>query len=138
MTCPVINIWAVIVATVAFWALGALWYSPLLFGKKWQKELGFTDEYLKKGNMAVVFGLSFVLMFIMVIGMNLTLMVHKPEEVTWMNGLRLGIFIGFVFAMATMGINYLYQRRSFVLWLIDGLYIVIGLGIAGIILGAWK
>jgi len=36
------------------------------------------------------------------------------------------------------GINYLYQRRSVILWLIDGFYIVFGLGIAGIILGAWK
>jgi hypothetical protein len=138
MACPVINIWAVIVATIAFWALGALWYSPVLFGKKWQKEVGLSDETLKKSNMTLVFGLSFVLMFIMVLGMSFTLMLHKPENVTWVNGLRLGIFVAIVFSMATMGINYLYQRRSLVLWLIDGFYMIIGLGIAGIILGAWK
>jgi hypothetical protein len=49
-----------------------------------------------------------------------------------------GAFAGFFFSMLTTGINYLYQRRSFVLWLIDGLYVIIGLGIAGIILGAWR
>jgi hypothetical protein len=40
--------------------------------------------------------------------------------------------------MLTMGINYLYQRRSIVLWLIDGIYVVLGLSIAGMILGAWR
>ena len=40
MTYPYINLWAVLVSTVAFWALGALWYSPVLFGKRWQKEVG--------------------------------------------------------------------------------------------------
>ena len=137
MACPVLNIWAVIVAAVAFWALGALWYSPVLFGKMWQKALGFTDEYLKKANMAVIFGLSFLLMAVMVLGMGYTLMVHKPEQVTWSTGLWLGIFVAVVFSMTTMGINYLYQRRSITLWLIDGFYMIFGLGIAGIILGAW-
>jgi hypothetical protein len=37
-----------------------------------------------------------------------------------------------------MGVNYLYQRRSIVLWLIDGIYVVAGLGIAGMILGSWR
>jgi len=138
MACPLINIWAVIVAAVAFWVLGAVWYSPVLFGKRWQKELGFTDEYLKKANMVVIFGLSFVLMFIMVFGLSFTLLAHKPEDVSWLNGMWLGIFVGLIFSMATMGINYLYQRRSLVLWLIDGFYMIIGLGIAGIILGAWN
>lgn len=138
MACPLINIWAVIVSTVAFWALGALWYSPVLFGKRWQKEVGLTDEKLKNTNMVVVFGVSFLLMFVMVFGMNLMLNVHKPEDITWLSGLYLGLFIGIVFSMTTMGINYLYQRRSFVLWLIDGIYITMGLTIAGIILAVWK
>jgi len=137
MVCPLINIWAVLISALAFWALGSLWYSPVLFGKRWQKETGLTDENIKKGNMFMVFGLSFLLMVVMVIGMSITLNVHKPEDVTWKTGLQLGLFIAIFFSMATMGINYLYQRKSVVLWLIDGLYMVFGLAIAGIILGAW-
>jgi hypothetical protein len=138
MACPLINIWAVIVSAVAFWALGALWYSPVLFGKRWQKEVGLSNEKLKNTNMVVVFGVSFLLMFVMVFGLNLTINVHKPEEITWLSGLYMGLFIGLIFSMTTMGINYLYQRRSFVLWLIDGIYITLGLTIAGIILAVWK
>lgn len=31
-----INWLAVIVATIVYFALGALWYSPVAFGKPWQ------------------------------------------------------------------------------------------------------
>ena len=138
MTYPYINVWAVLVSTVAFWALGALWYSPLLFSKRWQKEVGFKEEEIKKTNMVMVFGLSFLIMLLMVWALNFVINSHKAEEVSLWKGLHYGVFTGFFFSMLTMGINYLYQRRSLVLWLIDGFYILLGLGIAGMILGAWR
>jgi len=138
MTYPYINIWAVLVSAVAFWALGAIWYSPVLFSKRWQKEVGFKEEEITKTNMVKVFGLSFLIMLMMVWALNFVINSHKPEEVSLMRGLHYGVFTGFFFSMLTMGINYLYQRRSFILWLIDGFYVILGLGIAGMILGSWR
>jgi uncharacterized membrane protein YagU involved in acid resistance len=74
----------------------------------------------------------------MVWALNFVINSHKAENVNLQMGLIYGVFIGFFFSMLTMGINYLYQRRSFVLWLIDGLYMIVGLGIAGMILGVWR
>jgi hypothetical protein len=138
MTYPFINVWAVLVATLIFWAIGAVWYSPVLFSKRWQKEVGFKEEEIKKTNMAMVFGTSFLLMLFMVWALNFVINSHKPEHVNLQIGLIYGVFIGFFFSMLTMGINYLYQRRSIVLWLIDGVYMILGLGIAGMILGGWR
>jgi hypothetical protein len=138
MVYPSINIWAVLVAAIAFWALGALWYSPLLFSKRWQKEVGLKDEDIKNPNMALIFGGSFILMLLMVWALNFVINSHKPEDVNMYRGFHYGVFTGFFFAMLTNGINYLYQRKSIVLWLIDGFYMVLGLGIAGLILGAWR
>jgi len=138
MSYPYINVWAVLVSTVAFWALGALWYSPVLFSKRWQKEVGFKEEDISKTNMVKVFGLSFLLMLLMVWALNFVINSHNAADVTMLTGLHYGVFTGFFFSMLTMGINYLYQRRSLVLWLIDGFYIILGLGIAGMILGAWR
>jgi hypothetical protein len=138
MAYPFINVWAVLTGTIALWVLGALWYSPILFGKIWQKEVEFKEEAIKKGNVALVFGLSFLLMLFMVWALNFVINSHKPEDVSMFKGLHYGVFTGFFFSMMTMGINYLYQRRSLALWLIDGSYMVIGLGIAGMILGAWR
>ena len=47
---PEINWIAVVVATLSSFALGALWYSPALFGKAWQREVGLTDEQVASGN----------------------------------------------------------------------------------------
>ena len=55
-----LNLWAVLVAAVSGFVLGGLWYSPVLFGRAWQREAGLSDEQLKGTNMVFVFGLSFV------------------------------------------------------------------------------
>lgn len=138
MVYPFINVWAVLAGTLALWGLGALWYSPLLFGKIWQKEVGFKEEEVTKVNMLMVFGLSFLAMLFMVWALNFVINSHKPEEVNMLRGLHYGAFTGFFFSMMTTGINYLYQRRSLKLWLIDGFYMILGLGVAGMILGAWR
>jgi hypothetical protein len=138
MSYPYINIWAVLVAALAFWALGAVWYSPLLFSKRWQKEVGFKEENVTKPNMALVFGGSFILMLFMVWALNFVMHFHHDENVGPTHGLLFGAFVGLFFSMLTMGINYLYQRRSIVLWLIDGFYMILGLGIAGLIVGSWR
>ena len=138
MVYPFINVWAVLTGTLALWGLGALWYSPLLLGKIWQKEVGFKEEEITKMNMLMVFGLSFLAMLFMVWALNFVINSHKPEEVSMLRGLHYGAFTGFFFSMMTMGINYLYQRRSLKLWLIDGFYMILGLGMAGMILGAWR
>ena len=44
---PEINWIAVVVAAVACFLLGGLWYSKALFGKAWQRETGLTDEILE-------------------------------------------------------------------------------------------
>lgn len=55
------NLYMIFVAALIPFVLGAVWYGPL-FGKSWMNINGFTEEYLKKGNMAVIFGLSYLFM----------------------------------------------------------------------------
>src|SRR5439155_1112369 len=42
-----VNILAVIVAAVATFVLGAVWYSPVLFAKQWMQAHGYTPEQLE-------------------------------------------------------------------------------------------
>ncbi|TSA27623.1 MAG: DUF1761 domain-containing protein [Bacteroidetes bacterium] len=96
---------------------------PFLFGKRWQNEVGITDESVKNANMVVLYGVSFVLMFVMVLGMAFIFSGYDPEEVSWVSDLCLGTLTAVFFTMTAIGINYLYQRRSVILWLIDGFYL---------------
>ena len=47
--------------------MGFIWYGPLLFQNAWMKQLGFTEESLKGGNMALIFILCYVFSFLMVV-----------------------------------------------------------------------
>ena len=134
-----INYLAVIVAAAAAFILGIIWYT-VLFGKAWQKELGMSDEDLQGANMARIFGTSFVMMLIMAFGMGMLLQGHGGQEsgLTMMVGLKHGLMIGVLFVGTSQAINYLYQRHSLKLWLIDATYQILFLGMMGAILGAWQ
>ena len=53
---PDVNWLAVLAAAISAFLLGGLWYSPALFGKAWQRGAGLTDEQLKGGNPAKIYG----------------------------------------------------------------------------------
>jgi hypothetical protein len=131
-----INFLAVIVATVAAFALGMLRYAGL-FGKLWQRELGMTDEQMKGANMAMIFGSTLVLRFAMALGMAMLWHTQNMDGLTWMVGMYHGLFFGLMFVATSMGINCLYQRKSMTLWLIDAGYQVCFMAVIGAILRAW-
>ncbi|NNK34276.1 MAG: DUF1761 domain-containing protein, partial [Xanthomonadales bacterium] len=47
-----------LIAALSAFILGGLWYSPLLFGKAWQREAGLSDEQLARSNKLLTFGVS--------------------------------------------------------------------------------
>lgn len=60
-----INHLAVLVCAVANLAVGAIWYSPMLFYKAWMKENNFTEETIKqKFNPGKTYGLAFIISYI--------------------------------------------------------------------------
>lgn len=40
--------------------IGAIWYSPGVFGKTWMRVSGMTEEDTKSGNMIKIFGLTYL------------------------------------------------------------------------------
>lgn len=132
-----INFLAVLVGGLLAFAFGALWYSPLLFSKAWQKEIGMTEEDLKGANMVQIFGTSLVLMLIMSLGLSFTLRGHEMGTIDLQTGMLHGLYIGLMFVATSVGINALYQRKSIKLFLIDAGYQVIMLVVMGAVIGAW-
>lgn len=133
MEFPHINYWAVMVAAVSSFALGSLWYSPLMFEKPWMKELGFTKEGMKDTSMLKIFGIAFILMFI--IAFNLAAFIGTESD--WKSGMMAGALGGIGWIAAAIGVNYLFERKSFSLFLINAGYMAVSLIIMGAILGAW-
>jgi hypothetical protein len=129
-----INYLAVLVAAVSFFAIGGLWYSPLLFSGIWMKEANLTQEYLRKANVGLVFGLSFVLSLI--ISFNLAAFLGVDAGFIW--GITAGALAAIGWVAASIGILYLFERRSFRLFLINAGYFTLAFMVAGGIIGAWQ
>ena len=55
-----INPIAIPIAAVAALVVGFIWYNPKVFGNAWMQAAGMTDEQVKGGNMAKIFGLALV------------------------------------------------------------------------------
>ena len=71
-----VNITAIIVAVIANFVLGFIWYTPL-FGKRWAKEHGF-DMTQKPPSSALIKGMAF-----MIIGSFLTAWVFAHNMAAW-------------------------------------------------------
>jgi hypothetical protein len=127
---PEINWIAVLVATIASFALGALWYSPALFGKAWQREAGLTDEQLARGNKARIFGLTLVLAFLA--AWNFANFLGPRPSLAL--GLGAGASAGLLWVAGSLGINYLFERKSFKLFAINGGYHTLQFAIIGLVL----
>jgi len=133
-----INIWELIVASLSTFVIGFFWYGNLLFGKTWQKLAGLSDEDIAKGNMALIYGLAFVLNFVA------ALFISMFTEIAMMLGTSAflaGLFavvlcIGFV--ATSVGVNFLFSRKPFKLYLIDVGYMVVSFFVMGVIIGAWR
>src|SRR5262245_61187660 len=87
-----INHLAVFVCAIASLALGALWYSPILFYKGWLKETGLSEEQLAKQSPAKTYGLAFV--FSLIISYNLAFFLGDSATTpVW--GVTAGFLAGF-------------------------------------------
>lgn len=129
---PEVNLLAVLVAALAAFIVGGLWYGPL-FGKRWQREAEIGDEQLKQVSPAKVFGLTLVLALIAAY----VFAVHLGPQPGLAFAAGRGFVVGVFFVATAFAINYLFAQRSLPLFLIDAGYNVLFFTAIGTVLGVW-
>jgi hypothetical protein len=130
---PQVNYLAILAAALSSFVLGGLWYSPLLFGRPWMEETRLTEQELARGNPAVTYGVSFVLALV---GAFIFAMFLGPAPaVGFATGA--GLMAGLFWVAGSFGINYLFERKTLRLWLINGGYHTVQYTMIGAILGLW-
>ena len=128
---------AVLVATITYFMLGAIWYSKALFGAKWAAAVGMNmnDPDKSKGMAKMMIG-TFVLILITCIG--LALLVARMDLSVLPSGFKLGLITGICFATTAVSISFIYESRPTILYFIDCGYHLAGHLIAAIILVLWR
>jgi uncharacterized protein (DUF697 family) len=127
---------AVWMASIVFFVLGAIWYSVM--AAPWVAAIGKTMQELSREHGASP--LPYVVGFAAILVMCYTLawLMHRLQAATLFDGLRLGAIVAVGFVTATLALNYGFEARSVTLWLINSAYVVVGLALAGAIIGGWK
>ncbi|MDX6188827.1 DUF1761 domain-containing protein [Flavobacterium sp. Fl-318] len=153
-----INFIALLVAAIMTLVVGFIWYHPKVFGTVWMRESNLTEEVLRTGNMLKIFGLTYVFsLMITIVLMALTIhqsgavgMVGGPPLIasakpsfaafmadygtayrTFKHGALHGFISGLFFAFPVVGINSLFERKSWKYILIHAGFWIVTLTLMG-------
>jgi len=132
-----INYLAVLVAALAAFALGALWYSPLLFAKPWVKAHGYTEERIKEMQKSAGKAYAVSLVCQLLIALAIAVLVSYIHMERCVQGLKLGLLVwaGFAFPLGLMA-NVFSDKRITVFYIDTG-YQLVYLLIMGAIITVW-
>lgn len=126
---------AVLSAAVAYFFLGAVWYSPAVFGRIWMREMNLSDKDGRKANiMPALAGSLLCTLLSAVILQFLITTVYADDALL---GANVGLIAGVGFVTPCIMTNCLYENRSLRFLMISAGYHVTGLVLMGAILGAW-
>jgi len=115
-----VNWLAVLLGALAGFLVGGVWYGPLM-GKRWMGAVGLSEDQLKSGNMALIYGLTFVFSLIASWTLAHTFATYGRDlsfEVKVLTAL--GVALGFI--VPAIGTNYLFSHKSRTLFFIDAGY----------------
>lgn len=131
---PEINWIGAVVAGIAGFVLGGLWYSPLLFSKRWQAETGVGARVPIRYPFAVPMAASIAIAILGAI--VLSALIGPAGGVK--AGVILGAAIGFLCVAPAIKMNGLFGQHSPALITIQALYPALQFTLMGAILGLWN
>jgi hypothetical protein len=126
-----INLMRVVVAAVANMIIGAVWYSPSVFGKKWMKLVGKKQQDLQKGASTAYLGSAIsalIVAFVLAYFINFS----GAENVT--DGALLGVLAWLGFVVTSSLYKLLFQGSSKDLYVLDNGYQLLAYAAMGAIL----
>jgi hypothetical protein len=134
-----INYPAVVVSAIAYWVLGALWYSPLLFARPFIALKGWTPEEVAALQAAGAGKeIAAALVGALVLAYVLAHFVKFTGAETVGDGLQTGFWLWLGFVVTTNLETVLFEARPLGLYLINNGYHLVGLLGMGAMLAVWR
>ena len=128
-----LNLLAIVVAAVASFLLGGLWYSPVMFGKVWIKESGYDES--RQSHPGKVFGFAFLFSLLAAWTLARITTDWFGADFSLLEALHVALMGGIGLVAASFGVNYQFAQNSFKLWLIDSGYHLAQFCLFAVVLG---
>jgi hypothetical protein len=129
-----LNYWTIVLAAAISMVVGALWYSPALFGKAWAKALGKKTGDMGDANV----GYSVSTVAALVQAFILANLVVDLGLSTASKGAMLGFWLWLGFFVLVMAGDTVFAGRSWNIWKINAGYYLVVLVVNGALLAAWR
>jgi len=127
---------AVILSAVVFFAIGAGWYTVL--ANPWMTGIGKSMEQLAKEGAGSPVPMVIGFLAILVMCYTLNSLLNRLGETTAVGGALTAARVALVLVAANIALNYGFELRGVGLWLINSGYALVGLVVAGAIIGGWR
>ena len=134
-----LNWLAVIVAALLYFALGALWYSPVLFARPWMNAIGWDRSPDEPQPSPVTYLLPGL--FYLVAAVATAILAAATGSDTFGEGIFLGLVVGIGYALVLTAVNAVFDPnmpRPWVWFAISGAYNLIGLVIVAVLVSIWR
>lgn len=131
-----VNLVAVLAASLAAFAVGALWYGPL-FGKQWKVLMGFTDESMKAMKMTMTQALSGGFVATLVLVYVLAHFLNFVPDKTISGALTLAFWVWLGFVATVMSNSVWYENKSWALYAVNASHYLVAILVAAFILAWW-
>ena len=139
MQFPDINIVSVILATIAAFVVGFIWFGPKTFFPIWWRALGREGEPGFEGQkMGMVFGLTVVGAFAQAFSLAVIIAWAQASDhdITLASGALIGLCVGVGIAAASSLSHRLFAGQGLVVWAIEVGGDIAALTVMGAIIGA--
>jgi hypothetical protein len=132
------NYWAILIGGLVYYAGGALWYSPILFGKQWMAAAGITEEKMNEAKPHAWKSYITALISQLIISYGLARLMGYLDVNSISGGLHTAFWTWLAFVVTTMAVNGAFSMKPVRLMLIDAGYHLYGFLVAGIIISLWQ
>ncbi len=133
-----VNYLAVVAAAVIAYAIGAVWHSPVGFGKYWMRLMGLNSDSMRKmpltaaQAMSIGFAVTLLVSYVFAMFMSLT------YAFTVSTAMQLGFWLWLGFLAPTLANGWLWEGKSLKLFAFNAAYALVNIEVMAIVLGLWQ
>lgn len=130
-----LKVFRVIVSAIAFHIVGALWYSPVVFGPVWMSSVGTTPEQvLAMGAFPHLFALAGAFIFVLIVDRIIQKL--KPESFKSISVWVVLLWAGFF--LSTSVSHYMFLKLPTLVLVLDILHTFLAMILATAVLYFWN